>query len=86
MIYDAFFNRKKVLKEKIMDKMKPEKISILRRRQVETKTGLSRSTIYLFMDEGKFPRPIHLGARSVGWVASEVEEWLAERVQHRDGR
>lgn len=55
--------------------------SILRLPQVKDRTGLSRSTIYLRMQEGAFPKPISLGARAVGWLSAEVDEWLAERVQ-----
>jgi prophage regulatory protein len=53
---------------------------LLRRRQVEALTGLKRSTIYQRLAEGTFPKQIHLGPRSVGWLASEVNAWIAERV------
>jgi prophage regulatory protein len=43
-------------------------------------TGLARSTIYERMACGGFPRQIHLGPRSVGWLASDVEDWLAARI------
>jgi prophage regulatory protein len=52
----------------------------LRRRQVEALTGLKRSTIYQRLAEGTFPKQIHLGPRSVGWLASEVNAWIAERI------
>ena len=55
--------------------------SILRLPQVKDRTGLSRSTIYLRMQEGAFPQPINIGARAVGWLSSEVDEWLSERIQ-----
>ena len=61
-----------------------EKLSILRRKQVEKRTGLSRSTIYLRIHEGTFPRPINLGVRAVGWLENEIEAWLAERMEIRD--
>ncbi len=61
-----------------------EKLSILRRKQVEKRTGLSRSTIYLRIQEGTFPRPINLGVRAVGWLENEIEAWLAERMKIRD--
>ena len=61
-----------------------KKLSILRRKMVEKRTGLSRSTIYLRIQEGTFPRPIKLGARAVGWVENEIEAWLAERIEIRD--
>ena len=58
--------------------------SILRRKQVETRTGLSRSTIYLRIKKGSFPKPIKLGERAVGWIESEIYDWLDEKIQIRD--
>jgi prophage regulatory protein len=55
-------------------------LEILRRREVQAKTGLSRSTIYERIRAKTFPLPISLGAKSVGWIKSEIDEWLAERV------
>ena len=54
---------------------------ILRRRQVEQRTGLSRSTLYQYIKDGCFPKPIPLGARAVGWVEAEVRDWIATRIQ-----
>jgi prophage regulatory protein len=60
--------------------------AILRRKQIEARTGLARSTIYLYIKEGIFPKPVQLGPRAVGWLESEVSEWIAERVKiARDG-
>ncbi len=53
---------------------------ILRRREVEARTGLSRSTLYAQMAEGVFPRPVRLGKRAVGWTESTISEWLESRV------
>lgn len=53
---------------------------ILRRKQVQELTGLSRSTIYLRIAQGNFPKAISLGARAVGWLESEIEEWVITRV------
>ncbi|MFA7596936.1 MAG: AlpA family transcriptional regulator [Novosphingobium sp.] len=55
-------------------------MQILRRPEVERRTGLARSTIYAAMAAGKFPAPIKLSARSVGWLESDVREWLEARV------
>lgn len=54
--------------------------TILRRRQVEGESGYSRSTIYLRISQGLWPRAISLGARAVGWPASEVEALNAARI------
>ncbi|BAZ92608.1 phage transcriptional regulator, AlpA [Thiohalobacter thiocyanaticus] len=55
--------------------------AILRLPIVKARTGLSRSTIYLRISEGTFPKPISLGARAVGWLESEIEDWLAQQVK-----
>ena len=52
---------------------------ILRRREVERRTGLSCTSLYRAMSRGDFPRPIRLGPQAVGWKASEVQAWLESR-------
>ncbi|WP_082151457.1 AlpA family transcriptional regulator [Caenimonas sp. SL110] len=52
---------------------------IIRRPTVERKSGLSKSQIYALMADGKFPRPVSLGNRAVGWVASSVDNWITSR-------
>ena len=55
-------------------------LRILRRPEVETATGLSRSTIYAMIAAGAFPRPIRLGKRAVGWPESAIAEWIESRT------
>lgn len=57
------------------------KLTILRRRQVEQRTGLSRSTLYQYMKDGYFPKPVPLGPRAVGWLESEVSDWITMRIK-----
>ena len=66
--------------------------TILRRKQVEARTGLSKSTIYaktkLNPDrpgdfDASFPKPIPLGAKSVGWLEHEIDAWIETRIQQR---
>ena len=59
--------------------------SILRLPEVMSSTGLSRSTIYLRMAQGRFPAPISLGGRAVGWIDSEVDAWLANQIAESRG-
>jgi prophage regulatory protein len=59
---------------------------ILRRPAVENRTGLSRSSIYLKISEGTFPKPVSLGARAVGWLESEVDGWLDRQIKTSRGR
>lgn len=54
--------------------------TILRLPTVKARTGLSRSTIYLRISEGRFPKPISLGGRAVGWVEVEITDWLNQRI------
>jgi prophage regulatory protein len=56
--------------------------SILRLPEVKTRVGLSRSAIYLAVSREKFPRPVQLGARAVGWLESEIEAWIRDRVKN----
>lgn len=58
--------------------------TILRRPDVERVTGLSRSTIYEKIAHGKFPKPVPLSAKSVGWLESEIADWQRERIAARD--
>lgn len=53
---------------------------ILRRKAVEDRTGLPRSSIYAGMADGSFPKQISLTAKSVGWLEPEVDAWIAARV------
>ncbi len=64
-----------------MTDQRSNRVMILRRKQVEQRTGLSRSTIYLRVAQGTFPKAVSLGARAVGWLESEIDEWLNARVE-----
>jgi prophage regulatory protein len=55
--------------------------AIIRLPKVKALTGKSRSGIYSGMLDGSFPSSIHISPRSVGWLQSEIELWIEERVQ-----
>jgi prophage regulatory protein len=55
----------------------------LRRRSVEDRTGLSRSTIYLYVQDGTFPRPVRIGGRAVAWLESDIDAWIEARLADR---
>ena len=59
--------------------MMTENDRLLRREEVEERTGLSRSAIYRLMREDKFPAPIKVGSRAVRWPQSEINEFIAAR-------
>ncbi len=61
-------------------------IRFLRLPEVQARTGLSRSAIYVQIAQGRFPRPVSLGVRAVGWIEAEVEEWMRERIARSRGR
>ena len=54
--------------------------AVLRLPAVKVRTGLSRSTIYLQVAGGKFPKPIKLGPRAVGWIEADIDEWLSRQI------
>lgn len=53
---------------------------ILRRPEVEALVGVKRSTLYDWMAQGAFPKPVAPGVRLVGWRQSEVDAWLEARA------
>lgn len=55
----------------------------LRLHEVIERTGRSRSSIYLDMDLGTFPNSIKLGARAIGWLESDIENWIQERIEQQ---
>ena len=65
-------------------------LTILRRKQVEARTGLSRSSIYARLRQNPkrpgdydptFPKPISVGAKAVGWIEAEIDAWLTAQVE-----
>lgn len=56
--------------------------TLLSLRAVLDRTSLSRSTVYRFMAEGTFPKPVALGTRKA-WLESEVSEWIDARIAER---
>lgn len=54
---------------------------ILKLSEVKLISGLSASSIYRAVNKGSFPRQIKLGERSSGWIKSEVDQWLQERIE-----
>lgn len=59
------------------------RLEVLRLPDVCRITGLCRSSIYQLEADQRFPRRIKVGARSVGWIDQEVQEWLAARARAR---
>ena len=57
---------------------------ILRKADVEFKTGLGERQIRNLEQDGLFPKRFLImpGGRAVGWSCNEVDEWLSERIAH----
>jgi prophage regulatory protein len=54
--------------------------SLMRLSTVMQRTGLGRTTLYMMVNKGEFPRQINIGPRAVGWVSQEVEDWILQRI------
>ena len=61
----------------------PNERRILRLEEVEAKSGFKRAHIYNLMKKHQFPQALRLGVRAVGWDSIEIDQWIAERVNHR---
>ncbi|WP_229624145.1 AlpA family transcriptional regulator [Vibrio parahaemolyticus] len=57
---------------------------LIRLKEVMNICGLGRSSIYKFMEDGRFPKSVSLGDRAVAWVETEVEEWIEQKVAERE--
>ncbi|EML0341131.1 AlpA family transcriptional regulator [Vibrio vulnificus] len=58
-------------------------MQLLNLKEVIYLTGLKRSSIYKFMDEGHFPKSVSIGGRSVMWDESDIQRWIGERIAQR---
>lgn len=61
-------------------------IRLIRRKEVQSKTGLGASSIYALMNQGEFPKPITLSVRRVAWVESDVDQWIAKRISKHQSK
>lgn len=61
-------------------------MKILRRPEVERRTGLSRSTIYAAVGKGDFPAPVRITKRAVGWREADIDQWIQTRTEAQPGR
>jgi len=59
-------------------------MKFLRLPEVKSRTGFSRSSIYLFVQNGTFPRPVRIGDRAVAWLETEIDEWIEARLAERE--
>ena len=58
----------------------PRRITrLVRLKEVQHRVGLGRSTIYRWMADGRFPKPVHLGGHAVAWSQDDLDDWIAQR-------
>lgn len=59
----------------------PKRVTrLIRLKEVQHRVGLGRSTIYRWMAEGKFPKPVQLGGYAVAWAEDDIQNWIAMRL------
>ncbi|MEE2000022.1 AlpA family transcriptional regulator [Alkalimonas sp. MEB108] len=54
---------------------------LLRMPSVQDRVGLCKASIYNRIKDGTFPKPVSLGGKSVAWLESDINQWIAERCQ-----
>ncbi|MBB5406448.1 prophage regulatory protein [Paraburkholderia sp. RAU6.4a] len=57
------------------------RVRLIRLREVRTRVGLGASTVYRYLAVGKFPRPVEIGGGRVAWLESEIDAWIANRME-----
>lgn len=57
-----------------------ETIRLIRRKEVQAKTGLGASSIYAMMQQGIFPKAVNISERRVAWIESDIDQWISERI------
>jgi len=64
-----------------MTKIRSHQMRLIKLKEVMHKTSLGHSSIYKFIAEGTFPKQISLGAKSVAWLESDIENWIMEKIE-----
>lgn len=67
----------------LADEQKAQNLRLIRRKEVQTKTGMGASSIYAEMAKGNFPKPVQISERRVAWLESEINVWISERIASR---
>jgi|TARA_R100001244_G_scaffold20643_2_gene21373 prophage regulatory protein len=75
-----------MLEQKCNDNEQVSPQRLIRLKEVMHRVGLGRSTIYRWMDEGKFPKPHSLGGYAVAWLEADINRWIDEQIAHFETR
>ena len=57
-----------------------ENVRLIRRKEVQDKTGIGASSIYAMMKKGEFPQSVNISERRVAWIESDIDQWISERI------
>ena len=76
--------RQKVFDDKGSIMIEENELSFIRQDEVTKITSIPKSSIQSEVQEGNFPKPIKLSARTIAWVKSEVIEWMENKIAERD--
>ena len=64
----------------------PVALSLARLPEVQSRVGLSAPTIWRMRRAGTFPQPVQISPGLVGWVRTEIDQWVADRIADRDAK
>ena len=53
-------------------------IRIINQEEMSERMGRSKATLWKWVKDGKFPKPLYMGKRTLGWTESQIYEWLKE--------
>lgn len=56
------------------------KLALIRLSEVVNRTGYCKQWIYKLIKENKFPKQVKIGSRSVAFVESEIDTWIANKI------
>ncbi|EGJ9167764.1 AlpA family transcriptional regulator [Escherichia coli] len=56
-------------------------VTLIRLPEVQRRTGYSKAWLYRLISQGRFPKPVKIGPRSVAFIESEVDEWINQRIE-----
>jgi prophage regulatory protein len=59
-------------------------MKLIRLKSVLSRTGLTRSTLYLMMERNEFPRPLKIAERCVAWPENEIDGWIDSKIADRE--
>lgn len=59
--------------------------NLIRFTEVQRRTGYSKAWLYRLMSQGKFPKSVKIGSRSIAFIESEIDDWINHRIAESRG-